>query len=199
MKWPEEVWPILLQCQLSGKAQKGVSTLSLQDAVQYDKIKGAVLRAYELVPEAYRQKFRNHKKAGAQSYVEFAREKGVLFDEWCVATKVEDFHSLREQILLEDFKSSLPEKIVTYLNERKESSLSQAAILADEFVLTHKQVFVSSQTTKPSVFRSVKTDQGPSHSEKTKGDLSSSMDERECYYCCYYCRRKGHLIAECLT
>ena len=195
LKWPEEVWPILLQCKLSGKAQEVVSSLSLDEVLKYDKIKGAILRAYELVPEAYRQKFRNHKKASGQSYVEFAREKGVLFDKWCVATKVQDFDSLRNQILIEEFKSTMPEKIVTYLNERKVTSLSQAAILADEFVLTHKQVFVSSQPTKSFLFRSAKTDQSSPQPEKTKNDSSSSKDERECYYC----KRKGHVISECLT
>ena len=78
----------------------------------------AILRAYELVPEAYRQKFRGHKKTSAQTYVEFAREKGTLFDKWCATCKVSDFNALRELILLEDFKRCLSERIVVYLNEQ---------------------------------------------------------------------------------
>ena len=48
---------------------------------------------------------------------------------------------LRELILLDDFKHWLPEKIMVYLNEQKVTSLSTAAVLADEFTLTHKTVF----------------------------------------------------------
>ncbi|KAJ8356937.1 hypothetical protein SKAU_G00197310 [Synaphobranchus kaupii] len=141
LKWPKEMWPLLLQCKLFGKAQEVVSALSLEDSLKYDCVKNAVLRAYELVPEAYRQKFRHHKKSTNKTYVEFAREKETLFDRWCSATKATDHDSLRELILVEEFKNSLPERMVVYINEQKVLSLSLAAVLADEFVLTHKTVF----------------------------------------------------------
>ena len=47
-------------------------------SAHYDKVRKAILKAYELVPEAYRQKFRNARKQDGQTYVEFAREKEVL-------------------------------------------------------------------------------------------------------------------------
>ena len=65
--------------------------------------------------------------------MEFAREKESLFDSWCTASTI-----LREVLLLEEFKNSLPERLMVYLNEQKVASLSHAAVLADEFVLTHK-------------------------------------------------------------
>ncbi|MGL5371751.1 MAG: hypothetical protein ACRDBF_12105, partial [Plesiomonas shigelloides] len=46
--------------------------------------------------EAYRQKFRGHLKAANQTFVEFAREKGTLFDKWCQSSKVNNFEQLRE-------------------------------------------------------------------------------------------------------
>lgn len=48
---------------------------------------------------------------------------------------------LRELVLMEDFKKCLSEHIVVYLNEQKVSKLSSAAVLADEFVLSHRTVF----------------------------------------------------------
>ncbi|KAI2665316.1 Transposon Ty3-I Gag-Pol polyprotein [Labeo rohita] len=44
-------------CKLVGKALEVYSTLSLEESLKYDSVKSAILRAYELVPEAYRQKF----------------------------------------------------------------------------------------------------------------------------------------------
>ncbi len=72
----------------------------------------------------------------------------MLFDKWCSATKTEDFNSLRKLILLEEFKGCLSERVVVYLSEQKVNSLSQAAVLADEFVLTHKGVFSVTRTEK---------------------------------------------------
>ena len=100
-----------------------------------------MLRAYELVPEAYRQKVRAQKKLPGKTFVEFAREKETLFKRWCKASNVLDFNSLSELMLLEEFKNSQSECLVTYLNEQKVATLAQAAVLADEFVLTHKQTF----------------------------------------------------------
>lgn len=56
---PTSVWSLLLQCKLVGKAQEACAALSIEDSLVYDKVEGAILKAYELVPEAYRQKFRN--------------------------------------------------------------------------------------------------------------------------------------------
>lgn len=50
---------------------------------------------FKLVPEAYRQRFGEHKSEQGQTYVEFAREKGVLFDKWTAACHVTDVNSLR--------------------------------------------------------------------------------------------------------
>ncbi len=42
-------------------------------------------------------------------------------------------------MLLEDFKGCLSDNVV-HLNEQKVSSLAEAAVLVDEFVLSHKVV-----------------------------------------------------------
>ncbi|KAL1256642.1 hypothetical protein QQF64_012187 [Cirrhinus molitorella] len=72
LRWPKDVWPLLVQWKLFGKALEVCSTLSLEESLKYEAVKSAILRAYELVPEAYRQKFRGHKKNSTQTFVEFA-------------------------------------------------------------------------------------------------------------------------------
>ncbi|XP_033970581.1 uncharacterized protein LOC117470127 isoform X2 [Trematomus bernacchii] len=141
LRWPEDVWAILLQCKLVGKAQEACSSLSVEDSLVYENVKGAVLRAYELVPEAYRQRFRGLMKTSGQTYVDFAREKKVLFDRWCRACKADNITSVCELMMLEEFKNCVPERTVVYLNEQKVTTLQQAATLADEFALIHKSVF----------------------------------------------------------
>ena len=47
LQWPPEIWT--LQCKMHGKAQ--------DESSNYETVKSAILRAYELVPEVYRQKF----------------------------------------------------------------------------------------------------------------------------------------------
>ena len=59
LKWPREHWTLLLQSVVIGKAREIYTQLSLEQSSDYDKVKEVILKAYELVPEAYRQKFRN--------------------------------------------------------------------------------------------------------------------------------------------
>lgn len=117
------------------------TSLSPELSLDYEAVKVAVLRAYELVPEAYCQKFRRFKKIENQTYVEFGREKEVLFDRWCSSKGVKDFDKLRDLVLLGYFRNCLHDKICIYINEQKVSKLSDAVVLADEYVLTHRETF----------------------------------------------------------
>ena len=60
LNWPKESWVLLLQSVLVGKAQEIYGSLSVEQSSNYEHVKEAILKAYELVPEAYRQKFRNY-------------------------------------------------------------------------------------------------------------------------------------------
>lgn len=78
-----------------------------------------------MVPEAYRQKFRQQRKPCDQTYLGFAREKGIIFDKWCLASKANDYDFLCELMLLEDFENCIPEHVVLYLNKQKVAKLEK--------------------------------------------------------------------------
>ena len=142
LHWPENVWSTLLQTALKGKAQKTFAALSFDDSSDYDVVKAAILKAYELVPEAYRQKFRNYKKDDKQTYVEFANQTEVYFDRWCSAKKVvSDYEKLRQIVLIEQFKRCVHDDLKTYLDEKNVETLHEMAVLADDYALTHKRSF----------------------------------------------------------
>lgn len=108
------------------------------------------------------------------------------------ARPVDTLDKLPELMLLEEFKKRLPEKIVIYLNEQKVTSLKAAAVLADEFALTHKSVF-SPHVRHDSVVadRKAKSPKGYHRNPTTTADAET----RECFYC----HEQGHLIAVCPT
>nr|XP_027230687.1 uncharacterized protein LOC113822353 [Penaeus vannamei] len=137
--WPKEYWPILLQSVLKGKAQSVYASLSNIQCVDYDIVKNTILKSYELVPEAYRLKYRNTFKLADQTYVEFARVKEDLFNQWLRSKEVKsDFVKLKELMLLEEFARCVPKEVSLYLSERGVDNIAVAAIMADEYVLTHK-------------------------------------------------------------
>ncbi|VDI22123.1 Hypothetical predicted protein, partial [Mytilus galloprovincialis] len=90
LNWPKPYWTTMLQSVFEGKAAEIYSALPSEKSSDYDTVKQEVLKAYELVPEAYRQKFRSYKKFDSQTYVEFAREKEDLFDKWLTSKKTKN-------------------------------------------------------------------------------------------------------------
>ena len=110
----------MLQSVFIGKAREIYSAL----AADYDIVKEAILKGYELVPEAYRQKFRYMKKQFDQTHVEFARDKEQLIDRWLTSKNVkETFGELRQLMLIEEFKQCVHFDIKTHLDERKVDNL----------------------------------------------------------------------------
>lgn len=221
LKWPKEYWVMLLQSVLVGKAREIYTQLSVEQAASYDEVKDLILKGYELVPEAYRQKFRNYEKVSSQTYVEFARSKEQLFDRWCHSQKVDKSHDkLRQLVLVEEFKRCIHSDVRTFINEQRAETLEDAARLADEFSLSHKVNFMekprqpNSRFQPPSVSRWV----GSQRSKQNDGappkqnpgnhftNRSSSTSPRQNRFVpnkpikpptCYYCRKEGHLISSC--
>lgn len=201
LEWPKKVWTLLLQCVLIGKAQEVFVTLSEEESADFGKVKIAILRAYELVPEAYRQRFRGSRKFEKQTYVEFAREKEIMFTRWCQSQKVENLDQLRELILVEEFKNCVPASVSTYLNEQKALTIADAAVLADEFVLTHRVSFpdrVLNDQSKRTLRNRWIPPMVPSGSVSSVPPVSKRVfQEKRGKVLCFYCHRAGHKISEC--
>ena len=162
-------------------------------------MKTAILNAYELVPEAYRQKFRGSTKGDTQTYVEFPHEKERLFDRWCAFMGVEeDFKKLRELMILEEFKNCLPSEVKTYIEEQKTATLRQAAVQSDDYSLTHKTSFEKTNYHSGDKTR----EQDEANTNLGFPSFSSPNPDRRLTRLpsgptCFYCKKRGHVMAEC--
>ena len=146
LKWHKEHWTLLVQKVVIGKAREIYTQLSLEQSSNYEKVKELILKGYELVPEAYRQKFRDCRKEHDQTHVEFARTKEQLFDRWCSSKKVGSDHAkLRQLLLVEEFKRCINSDVKSFLDEKEVETLDLAARLADDYSLSHKASFVNKQ------------------------------------------------------
>ena len=209
LKWPKEHWTLLLQSVIIGKAREIYTQLTVQQSSSYDTVKELILKAYELVPEAYRQKFRNCKKENEQTHVEFARTKEQFFDRWCSSKKIgSDHEKLRQLMLVEEFKRCINSDIKSFLDEKQVETLEAAARLADDYALTHKVSFINKSNPSRRPFfphsgskhspsnppgshsQTITPKPKPSGENKDQNPLSQPI--------CNYCKRTGHIISECL-
>ena len=192
LNWPKEYWSTLLQSVIKGKAQQVYTALSEQQSTQYDVVKASILRAYDLIPEAYRKKFRILRKADGQTNVEFAREKEMCFDKWCSSQNVTEFEKLRQLMLLEEFKNCMRDEVKTYLCEREVETLEEAAKLADIYEVTHKKTVVN----KP-LFKYHERRNRTESRRENYGSVEHNKDDKSSRLTCGYCKKPGHIMADC--
>ena len=191
--WPKECWSMLLQTVLTGKAQRAYATLPTENCADYDLVKAAVLKSFELVPEAYRQKFRTQRKMENQSYVEFLREKENALDKWCDSKRIDgDAEKLRQLILAEEFLNCVPEEVRVHLSERKTDVTYEMAALADEYVLTHRKTKEKTFTGNRVKFKAELSPEGRPKEENRRTFQSSSRT-----VVCYKCGKAGHIAIRC--
>ncbi|XP_068212146.1 uncharacterized protein [Palaemon carinicauda] len=232
--WPTEMWTVLIHCRnmltsrliyimhcnnipkfisnlFIGTHCTHMAFLATSVARDYSKVK-----AYDLVPEAYRLKFSNSMRPDTMSYVEYAHLKEEQFDDWVKSCQVVSFSSLRELMLLEEFKKTCSKELRIHLEEIKAYSLSKAAQIADEFLLIHS---VGSSSFSPSAFKSqsarpnnnwrsnnpiktkVEASQGNNNGGRntrvfSQGNQSSNNVGRA-RRTCFLCHEQGHFQARC--
>ena len=81
-KIPEGRWAIQLAPQLSGKAQQAYASLSAEAAANYQEVKKAILRRYDVCDETYRQRFLSARKREQETYTGLANRLGDLASKW---------------------------------------------------------------------------------------------------------------------
>lgn len=168
--------------------------------VERFKLVGEGKQAFELVPEFYRRRFKSWRKKEKQCYVVFARELTAHFDRWCSSLNIKTLHELRETIIIEQLKNTMPDRVAMHLSENKTKTVAEAAALADEFNLKHKHYHPGefhmgnsfgrgdgSSAQRP---RKVESPSHPRISAHSKG----ALDKRSA---CHYCFEEGHWKGEC--
>ena len=191
--WPKECWSMPLQTVLTGKAQRAYATLPTENCADYDLVKAAVLKSFELVPEAYQQKFRTQRKTENQSYVEFLREEENALDKWCDSKRIDgDAEKLRQLILAEEFLNCVPEEVRVHLSERRTGVTYEMAALADEYILTHRKTKEKTFTGNRVKFKAESSPEGRPKEENRRTFQSSSRT-----VVCYKCGKAGHIAIRC--
>ncbi|KAJ8353232.1 hypothetical protein SKAU_G00207990 [Synaphobranchus kaupii] len=198
--WPEAKWPLLVQSVLKGKAQVAFAALDPRMGLEYESLKMAVLTAYGGVPEAYRQRFRTVKRRDGESYLDLSRKLGVACERWLKSTETYDFAQLKELVLLEQLKNSVPRAVEIYLSEQKVSTLLEAAQAADAYEVIHGRSVGLARLAGGSHDHSrgrETSGKGLPLGGKASGAQRPGMEKSHSAVVCHHCREPGHIKPRC--
>ena len=122
--------------------------------------------------------------------MEFAHQKEALFNRWCASQQVGNSNEkLKQLVLLEEFKKCVSTPIKTSLEEQKVDDLQRAAILADDYKLTHKNL--------PQMSDMSTITNRVNHNDFGRPEQRRDPNSRG--LTCAYCKQRGHLMSECWT
>ena len=187
-KWEKTGWASKLSALLSGRALEVYSRLSEEAAQDYDRVKLALMKRYDLTEDGYRRKFRASKPEVDESPEQFIVRLDRYLLRWLELSNMHterSFEGLKDLIVKEQFIDSCPKELAIHLRERAPETLVQIAKIADQYLEAHGKHLFSSASKKPQVQPKV---------EETKTAQSDTTALQ-----CYKCNARGHKAINCPT
>ena len=185
-KWEKTGWASKLSALLSGRALEVYSRLSEEAAQDYDRVKPALMKRYDLTEDGYRRKFRASKPEVDESPEQFIVRLDRYLLRWLELSYTERyFEGLKDVIVEEHFIDSCPKELAIHLRERAPETLDQIAKIADQYLEAHGKHLFSSATKKPLA---------QPKAEETKNAQSDTTALH-----CYKCNARGHKAINCPT
>ena len=159
---------------MSGRALEVYSRLSEEAAQEYDRLKLALMKRYDLTQDGYCRKFRASKPEVDASPEQFIVRLDRYLLRWLELSNTErSFEGLKDLFVKEQFIDSCLKQLAIHLRERAPQTLVQIAKIADQYLEAHGKHLFSSASKKPQVQPKV---------EETK-TAQSDTTALQCYKC----------------
>ena len=151
-KWKKDGWASKLSALLSGRALEVYSRLSEEAAKDYDRVKIALMKRYDLTEDGYRRKFRASKTEVDESPEQFIVRLDRYLLRWLELSDTEQtFDGLKDLIVKEQFIDSCPKDLAIHLRERAPETLEKMAKIAHQYLEAHGKHLLSPASRKPTV------------------------------------------------
>jgi hypothetical protein len=188
--WKKTEWPIQLSMLLAGKALDAFYGLSEDEQKDYDVVKEALLRKYQLTEDEFRKQFFTTKVETGETPTQYITRIRRLFSKWVELTKIEQsFDGICSLIIREQFLRRCHVDLAAYLREKKVAEITELAQSAQRYIDAHGGTMTDKvrDKKKDSTFEE-------KNEEKTFGNKVSIRKDR---FVCNFCKRSGHTEERC--
>ncbi|PIK52173.1 hypothetical protein BSL78_10952 [Apostichopus japonicus] len=203
-----------LESCLTGKAQRAFYVLTESQKQSYIVVKEAVLAAYKLTPDAYREKFRLASKLSTETFRQYGSRLNLYLRRWLGPTdsllSMPDFITITDKLVVDQLINSLrDESFRMKLLEQRWSSLEDLTSIADNLIIVRascrsRQQMESRSAAPSNLSQGTYRPQGEPHTYLPPGSSrptnfsrvrrpSSDMSDVRCYACNGF----GHLSYAC--
>ncbi|XP_026010619.1 uncharacterized protein LOC113013700 [Astatotilapia calliptera] len=198
-RWQKSDWVFHLIPLLTGKARGAYVHMDIDDSLDYDKVKSAILPKYDINPETYRQRFRSLDVQPDESPRELYARLKELYGKW-IQPKGKTIHDIGETIILEQFLRMLSPELQVWIREHNPGSAMEAARLADVFVAARKKGQAWSHNAwkaSRDISQQNHLDSANTSTSKTSQSITRPPKASGKKLICYLCGLEGHTKPMC--
>ena len=132
-KWDRSIWAAYLSALLKGRALE-VYRLSVADANDYEKLKDALLKNFDMTERGFRKKFRNDRPERSETFIQFGSRLRSYLDKWINMAKIENtFEAICDFMARDQFLESCRRELYVHLKPKTFKNLDEMAKEADLF------------------------------------------------------------------
>lgn len=118
-KWNKDTWGTHLSALLKGKALDVFARLSPETALDFNELKNALLKRFDMTEDGFRKKFRFSKPDGSETFVQFSTRLDSYLERWIQLSKTnKTFDDLKDLFLREQFLLCCSKELALFLKER---------------------------------------------------------------------------------
>ena len=132
--WDKDKWSLNLSTLLKGKALEVYHRLSPSDALDFDKLKEALLKNFDLTERGFKQKFRNSRPEGSETFVQFTSRIASYLDKWLQLAKAgKSYNEILDFLVRDQLLDCCNKDLYSYLKEKSWQKAEEMAEVADRY------------------------------------------------------------------
>ena len=182
-KWDKNVRAAYLSALLKGRVLDVYDRLSTEDAADYDKLKDALLKNFDMTERGFRKKFCYSRPERSETFIQFSSRLCSYLNKWLTMAKVEkSFEAVCDFMARDQFLEVCSRELFVHLKPKAFENLDAMAKEADLFA-----------EARGGVFSCVNKDHDNKGAAQSKPESKpSGKPEIKCGIC-----GKGHLTIRC--
>ena len=119
---------------LKGKALDVYALMPVEEALNYDMLKAALLKRYELTEEGFKRRYKRCRPDSGETFQQFTSRLKSYFTRWIDMSGInKTYEGLADLILRDQLAFICNRDLELFLRGREPKSLEQASELADQF------------------------------------------------------------------
>ena len=133
-KWDKNVWAAYLSTLLKGRALDVYDRLPTEDAADYNKVKNALSKNFDMSERGFRKKFRYSRPERSETFIQFSSRLCSCLNKWLTMAKVEkSFEAVCDVMAPDQFLEACSRELFVHLKQKAFENLDAMAKKADLF------------------------------------------------------------------